>query len=110
MVTGLRVIADAAPRGEWELHLTCEANDKTGRTDDDDQLPPGARRLNLDNVLEGCTRARDMVMIVMRKESSGVVVEQKYSLLWIRQQTKRAELWKKNHGLVRRRDSILFSL
>ena len=36
MVTGLRALAGAAPRGEWELHLTCVAGSRVRDGDNED--------------------------------------------------------------------------
>lgn len=66
MVTGLRALGRAAPRGECELRLTCATGSKACDSAGDDEHIRGCGGVILDVVRREFTKARDMAAATAR--------------------------------------------
>ena len=64
MVTGLRVLAEAAPKGECELHLTCAAGSSAMGLDDDGETADFVCRYIRAVERSVFMRARDMIVML----------------------------------------------
>jgi hypothetical protein len=74
MVTGLRALAMAVPKGECELDRTCQAVTCVCGHDGDDEASSMVARRNGDEAWRVLMRARDMVKVAGEVGSRMVVV------------------------------------